>query len=185
MTAKRPTLEDKETKHAAYLLHKTSLHDWATSMGVYVEDSVYPVVVVALEESDDAFAAANYLHTFAYWPMTMEGVRILDKIYNARASVLAELTEKWVVSNAVRIKGAVGQSCTFSVGDAKITGTIAAIIHREARLIVEVRQSATKTTNMSVLAEDVVKIVDGLKASKPTAPTTGGTPAAVREAVAA
>ena len=185
MTAKRPTLEDKETKHAAYAVHADAFTGWVTSMGVNPSPVHATWIALAIEESADAYEAAIYLQRFFEWPMTIEGVRILDKIYNARASVLAELTEKWVVSNAVRIKGAVGQSCTFSVGDAKITGTIAAIIHREARLIVEVRQSATKTTNMSVLAEDVVKIVDGLKASKPTAPTTGGTPAAVREAVAA
>jgi hypothetical protein len=181
MKTPRPSLEDKETKFAAYLRYEDVLLDWAIGMEVPAEDRTRPMVVLALEESEDAYEAANYLRTFLQWPMTIEGVRILDKIYGARATLLSELTEKWVVCNSMRLKGAVGQSCSFNVGDAKVTGTIAAIIHREARLIVEVRQSEVKTVNMSVFAEDVIKIVDALKTTKPTAPTTGGTPAAVRE----
>lgn len=181
----RPHLDDNETKHAAYLQYEDVLRDWAVGMEVPEEDCTRPIVVLALEESEDAYEAANYLRTFLQWPMTIEGVRILDKIYTARATVLGYLVEKWVVANSVRLKGDNGQSCTFKVGDTKVTGIIVAKIHREARLIVEVRQSETKVANMSVFAEDVIKIVDAHKTTKPTAPTTGGTPAAVRETVAA
>lgn len=178
MTAKRPTLDDKETKHAAYALHADAFTDWLHSMGMDVTDTTTAYSILALEESADAFEAGCYLQSLAHLPMTMEGVRILDKIYSARTSVLTELVEKWVIANCMRIKGKLGQDCTFKVGDAKITGSIAAIIHREARLIVEVRQSANKSVNMSVNAEDVVKIADAYKHANPNTPT-GGTPVAV------
>ncbi|WNL50793.1 hypothetical protein RPALISO_206 [Ruegeria phage RpAliso] len=184
----RPQWNDPEVQTASVEAHFDRVKAWATSRGVLPMDytdqqlkELRAVVTLAVLESADAYLAGRYLDDILDWPVDHELLRALGLIYDSMPLHVTTYVHAWVMENNIRLRGAKGDHIRFRVGDAEMQGTILAVIKREARAIVEVRVSATKTSNMTVPAEDVIKV-------SPPAPKrggngggpTGGTPVASR-----
>lgn len=188
MPQKRPQWNHPDVQTEAVAQVLPDVLDWAKAMQVLPADAgqqtqheAQAIVTLAVQESADAYEAGRYLDNIIDWPVNGELIRILDRAYRAMPLLVPNAVHAWVMQEQVRVSGNVGDHIRFKVGDAELHGTIAGVIRREARLIVEVRKGPNKTDALSVNAEDIVKVSPARtkpSGSNPT-PPTGGTPVAM------
>jgi len=186
-TTHRPQWNDPAVQSAAVKAYIEDAIIWAsthTSIDLSTEDAqrqFTAVIALAVQESADSFGAGRYLYNFMEWPVDRLLIQILDKMYLAMPIHASSAVHEWVMRERVRIAAKVGDFVRFKVGPVEMQGTVAALIAREARVIVEVRTSHNAFSNVSVNAEEILSHTKGTKRPPGgVVPPTGGTPVAPR-----
>jgi len=179
VTEPRPTIASPEVLVDATRKELPWIISWLQKSGIYEsqndnEDDLLAHLSLAIIESADFYAAAKYLEDFYEWPVDGTLCQYLERCYSAALGVLPEHVMDWTMRTQTRFPAKEGDDVQFVVGSVNITGTVVAVVAREARGHVKMRNG----TIMPVTAEEVVKVLKTKQPGPNNTPPEGGTPMA-------